>query len=105
MYLDLIIYSSAFEGQFLESTRLYYHAEGERLINSLEVPKYLQNVEVRLKEEGTDRMLHYLDKSTKSPLVAVVEGELLERHVGTILEKGRRVVLLLWRMLDCTCTT
>ncbi|RUS21786.1 hypothetical protein BC937DRAFT_91460 [Endogone sp. FLAS-F59071] len=88
MYLDLAIYSSAFEGQFLESTRLYYHAEGERRINSLEVPKYLQNVEIRLKEEGTDRMLHYLDKSTKGPLVAVVEGELFERHVGTILEKG-----------------
>ncbi|RUP46330.1 hypothetical protein BC936DRAFT_147076 [Jimgerdemannia flammicorona] len=88
MFLDLSIYGTAFEEKFLKATRFYYHAEGDRLINVLEIPKYLQNVEIRLKEEGVDRMLHYLDKTTKPSLVAVVEGELLERHVGTILEKG-----------------
>lgn len=49
---------------------------------------YLQHVEQRLKEEGVARITAYIDLSTKPKLIKLVENELLERHVDTILEKG-----------------
>ena len=44
---------------FLEATRAYYAAEGQRLVNSYDVPEYLVHVDRRLSEEG-DRVLEYL---------------------------------------------
>jgi cullin-4 len=49
---------------------------------------YLQHVDQRLKEEGIDRINAYVDPSSKPKLIKLVETELLERHVDTILEKG-----------------
>jgi len=58
-------------------------------MNTLEVPKYLEHVKRRLDEEK-DRIIVYLDKKTKTPLIGVVEGELLERHISAILDKGEK---------------
>lgn len=41
----------------------------------------------RLAEEY-ERCQHYLDPATRKPLIAAVEAQLLERHIGAILEKG-----------------
>jgi hypothetical protein len=49
---------------------------------------YLQHVDQRLKEEGVERINAYIDPSSKPKLIKLVEAELLERHVDTILEKG-----------------
>ena len=43
----------------------------------------------RLAEEY-ERCQHYLDPATRKPLIAAVEAQLLERHIGAILEKGVR---------------
>ena len=41
----------------------------------------------RLNEEY-ERCAMYLDSATRKPLVAVLEQQLLARHVASILEKG-----------------
>ena len=41
----------------------------------------------RLAEEY-ERCQHYLDPATRKPLIAAVEAQLLERHIGAVLEKG-----------------
>lgn len=53
---------------------------------------YLQHVDQRLKEEGVERINAYIDPSSKPKLIKLVEAELLERHVDTILEKGSIVI-------------
>lgn len=43
-------------------------------------------LQIRLQEEH-DRCLHYLDASTKKPLIATAEKQLLEHHKSAILDK------------------
>ena len=53
----------------------------------LEVPALLLRVEGHLKEES-DRVLHYLDTTTRKPLIEVVEQQLLQVHAMAIIERG-----------------
>ncbi|ESO98807.1 hypothetical protein LOTGIDRAFT_187016 [Lottia gigantea] len=87
MLSDLQIYKEAFEKKFLEATDLLYAAEGQQLMQERDVPEYLHHVDKRLNEE-TERLLHYLDQSTKKPLISCVEKQLLEQHLLQILQKG-----------------
>lgn len=50
--------------RFLVATERLYAAEGQRLMNEHDVPEYLAHVDKRLQEEN-ERLLHYLDASTK----------------------------------------
>lgn len=54
--------------RFLSSTERVYSTEGQRLMQEREVPEYLAHVDKRLHEEN-ERLLHYLDHSTKYELV------------------------------------
>lgn len=99
MLSDLQIYQEAFEHKFLQATERLYAAEGQRLMRELAVPEYLAHVEKRLKEEN-DRLLHYLDPSTKWQLVVVVERQLLGEHVAGILGKGLAALLDAPRLHD-----
>lgn len=87
MYSALGIYNERFEAPFLEATTTYYANEGIRKIQEYEVSEYLKRVEVRLQEEN-ERIYHYLDSTTKKSLVAIVEKQLLETHISSVLEKG-----------------
>ena len=87
MLSDLQIYKEAFEKKFMTATEKLYAAEGQRLVNDLEVPEYLTHVEKRLKEEN-ERLLHYLDHSSKWQLIHTVETQLILKHMQTILSKG-----------------
>ena len=53
----------------------------------------------RLAEEY-ERCAHYLDGVTRKPLVAAVEAQLLERHMGAILEKGFDALMAEQRVPD-----
>lgn len=64
MLSDLQIYQTAFEEKFLMATKQLYQAEGQKKMQELEVPEYLQHVDKRLAEEN-ERLLHYLDPLTK----------------------------------------
>jgi len=87
MLSDLQIYQQIFECQFLAATERLYAAEGQRLVHEREVSSYLTHVEKRLSEEN-ERLLHYLDSSTRKPLISCVEKQLLELHIATLLQKG-----------------
>lgn len=87
MLSDLQIYQKIFEGKFLKATEELYAAEGQRLMEEMEVPQYLLHVDKRLKEEN-ERLMHYLDHSTKWPLVHCVEKQLISEHLSNILMKG-----------------
>ncbi|KAL3624802.1 Cullin-4 [Castilleja foliolosa] len=87
MFTALGIYPESFEKPFLEGTSEFYAAEGVKYMQQADVPDYLKHVEMRLQEEH-ERCLLYLDASTRKPLVATAEKQLLERHVSAILDKG-----------------
>lgn len=87
MLSDLQIYQDAFEHKFLGATERLYAAEGQRLMQEMDVPEYLVHVDKRLMEEH-ERVLHYLDTSTKWQLVHTVEKQLLSEHLTSILQKG-----------------
>lgn len=46
---------------------------------------YIKKVEARINEES-ERAKHYLDESTEQRIVAVVEEELIQKHMKTIVE-------------------
>nr|KYP46841.1 Cullin-4B [Cajanus cajan] len=87
MFTALGIYAESFEKPFLECTSEFYAAEGVKYMQQSDVPDYLKHVETRLQEEH-DRCLIYLDASTRKPLIATAEKQLLERHIPAILDKG-----------------
>ncbi|XP_046414629.1 cullin-4A isoform X2 [Neodiprion virginianus] len=87
MLSDLQIYQEAFEAKFLVATERLYAAEGQRLMNEHDVPEYLAHVDKRLQEEN-ERLLHYLDTSTKWSLIHTVEKQLLSEHITSLLQKG-----------------
>ena len=49
-------------------------------------------LEKRLREEN-ERLLHYLDQSSKWQLVHTVEKQLLAQHLNSILAKGLDLLL------------
>ncbi|CAL9077134.1 cullin-4-like [Musa acuminata AAA Group] len=87
MFTALGIYTESFEKPFLVCTSEFYAAEGVKYMQQSDVPDYLRHVESRLHEEH-ERCLLYLDASTRKPLVATAEKQLLERHTSAILDKG-----------------
>lgn len=87
MLSDLQIYQDAFEQKFLTATERLFAAEGQRLMQEMDVPEYLLHVDKRLQEEH-ERVLHYLDISTKWQLIHTVEKQLLSEHLSAILQKG-----------------
>lgn len=99
MLLDLQIYQEVFEVQFLKTTEELYAAEGQRLMQEIEVPLYLKHVDKRLNEEW-ERLLHYLDQSTKKPLIQCVEKQLLGEHLSPLLQKGLDQLLEEYRLND-----
>uniref|UniRef100_A0A3B3ZTB2 Cullin family profile domain-containing protein n=1 Tax=Periophthalmus magnuspinnatus TaxID=409849 RepID=A0A3B3ZTB2_9GOBI len=86
MLSDLQVYKEAFEEKFLSETNRLYAAEGQRLMQERDVPEYLHHVARRLEEEN-DRIVSYLDQSTRKPLISCVEKQLLGEHLTAILHK------------------
>ena len=87
MYSAMEIYSDLFEVPFIERTTQFYASESQRYMEQSEVPGYLVHVEKRLAEENS-RVQHYLDPSSRKELIKVVERQLLEKHLDTIVDKG-----------------
>ncbi|KAG6476099.1 cullin-4-like [Zingiber officinale] len=87
MFTALGIYTDSFEKPFLQDTSEFYASEGVKYMQQSDVPDYLKHVDLRLHEEH-ERCLIYLDATTRKPLVATAEKQLLERHTSAILEKG-----------------
>lgn len=101
MLSDLQIYEDAFEEKFMLATKQLYQSEGQKRMQELDVPEYLQHVEKRLGEE-VERLLHYLDPITKHQLIYTVEKQLISDHLTGILQKGLDLLLEENRLVDLT---
>ncbi|XP_033637591.1 cullin-4A-like [Asterias rubens] len=99
MLSDLQIYEEAFEKKFLDATERLYAAEGKQLMHERDVPEYLAHVDRRLEEES-QRIMYYLDHTTRKSLIACVEKQLMETHISMILQKGLDELLNLDRTQD-----
>lgn len=92
MFCDLQLYHDNFEPQFFERTEKLYHLEGNCLVRELSISQYLHHTKKRLNDEE-DRILHYLDYSTKSNLISIVEEQLISQHLKTFLSKGLEYII------------
>ena len=95
MLLDLNLYHPEFEPGLLVATREFYKAEGDSLISSQPMGDYLNHVSTRVHQESILRVKRYFDKSTKAPLQAIVEEELLTKRVTDILNRCKLPPLLI----------
>jgi len=78
-------YNTDLEEPLLNNTREYYAMKREEWINE-STPDYLIKAEGALNEERT-RVADYLNSSTESKILKVVEEEILEKVETTLLEK------------------
>lgn len=82
---SLDAYNSDLERPLLDSTREYYAKKREDWIND-STPDYLIKAEEALNEERA-RVVDYLNSSSETRLLKVVEGEILASVQMTLLEK------------------
>ena len=59
--------------------------ESQKFLGENSASVYIKKVETRINEEA-ERAKHYLDESTESRIVEVVEEELIKKHMRTIVE-------------------
>ncbi|XP_060844607.1 cullin-3-like [Rhopalosiphum padi] len=80
-----IVYEEDFEKPFLEQSAEFYKMESQKFLDENSACIYIRKVESRIIEES-DRAKHYLDDSTESRIVEVIEVELIKRNMKTIVE-------------------
>ncbi|XP_050527611.1 cullin-3 [Daktulosphaira vitifoliae] len=79
------VYEEDFEKPFLEQSAEFYKLESQKFLDENSASIYIRKVESRIIEEA-DRAKHYLDESTESRIVEVIEQELIKRNMKTIVE-------------------
>lgn len=79
------VYSEDFEDPFLQQSAEFYRRESQHFLAENSASVYIRKVDERIKEE-CERAVHYLDKSTESRIVKVLEDELISAHMKTIVE-------------------
>ncbi|XP_050062014.1 cullin-3-like isoform X2 [Aphis gossypii] len=80
-----VVYEEDFEKPFLEQSAEFYKMESQKFLDENSACIYIRKVESRIIEES-DRAKHYLDDSTESRIVEVIEVELIKRNMKTIVE-------------------
>lgn len=84
MDLGFSVYQDDFEKHFLEVSADFYRLESQKFIESCDCGDYLKKAERRLNEE-MERVSHYLDFSSESKITNVVEKEMIESHMQTLV--------------------
>ncbi|KYN33286.1 Cullin-3, partial [Trachymyrmex septentrionalis] len=79
------VYEEDFERPFLQQSAEFYRMESQKFLAENSASVYIKKVEARICEES-ERAKHYLDESTESRIVEVVEEELIKIHMKTIVE-------------------
>eukprot|EP00112_Aurelia_sp_Birch-Aquarium-sp1_P011658 Seg2450.2 transcript_id=Seg2450.2/GoldUCD/mRNA.D3Y31 product=Cullin-3 protein_id=Seg2450.2/GoldUCD/D3Y31 len=79
------VYKEDFEKPFLDQSADFYRLESEKFLAENSASVYIWKVDARIKEER-ERAKHCLDSSTEEAIVAVVENELISKHMKTIVE-------------------
>ncbi|XP_047986843.1 cullin-3-B isoform X1 [Leguminivora glycinivorella] len=99
------VYEEDFEKPFLHQSAEFYRMESQKFLAENSAAVYIARVEARIGEEA-ERARHYLDESTEPRVVAVLEHELIERHMKTIVEmenSGVVHMLLHTRTAELAC--
>ncbi|KAI9840725.1 MAG: Cullin-3 [Sclerophora amabilis] len=88
------LYLTSFESDFLQSSRNFYHSEGETLLRESDAATFLRQAARRLIEEG-DRCGSTISPLTATKIKTVVEEELIRHHMRDIveMESGMRYML------------
>ncbi|KIZ03018.1 cullin 4 [Monoraphidium neglectum] len=93
MLKDLGLYAGRFEAPFLAETAAFYKAEGAAKVVECDTAAYMAHCEARLLQEH-ERSQHYLDSSTRRPLVHEAEQQLVAAHLPTLLAQGSFAALI-----------
>ena len=78
------VYSTLFEKAFLSDTQLFYSSEADELLLHGTAVEYLIKVERRLYEED-ERLHHYLNLTTQTPLVDLLDHTFLSEHLTHVI--------------------
>lgn len=79
------VYYEDFEEPFLQQSAEFYRLESQNFLAENSASVYIRKVDERIREES-ERANHYLDKSTESRIVKVLEDQLISAHMKTIVE-------------------
>lgn len=99
MFMSIGIYKDKFESPMLTDSKRFFLWEGNSLIESYDVPRFLEHVEHRI-VEAKDMVHRYLDHSTKLPLIQIIEEQLFCPHISTLLDRGLNNLLHDNRIID-----
>ena len=78
------VYEEDFELPFLQQSRDFFKIEAMNYLAENSASVFIHKVEQRITEE-TERAKHYLDNSSETPIVKVVEEELIIKHISTVV--------------------
>ncbi|PWA02043.1 hypothetical protein BB558_001824 [Smittium angustum] len=111
MLIDLNMYKPSFEALLLKNTKNYYEKESNFAIKKIrallmgnserqsvgmdskivsdviDIPTYFRHAEIRIIEEN-NRVSEYLDSSTRSEILKIVQTELLTKQTHLLLRLG-----------------
>uniref|UniRef100_A0A914UJM3 Cullin N-terminal domain-containing protein n=1 Tax=Plectus sambesii TaxID=2011161 RepID=A0A914UJM3_9BILA len=90
------VYEEDFENPFLQESAEFFRSESQKFLGENSASVYVKKVEERIAEES-ERAKLYLDKSTESKILAVVDEELITKHMNTIVEMENSGII---HMLD-----
>ncbi|CAK8698385.1 unnamed protein product [Clavelina lepadiformis] len=79
------VYEEEFEKACLQQSAEFYMLESHKFLAENSASVYIKKVEARIDEEA-ERARHYLDPSTEPEMIAVLERELIQKHMKTIVE-------------------
>ncbi|GFY83000.1 cullin 3 [Actinidia rufa] len=86
MLMDLgsSVYQVDFEKPFLDVSADFYRGESQQFIECCDCGYYLKKAERRLNEE-IERVSHYLDAKSEAKITNVVEKEMIENHMQSLV--------------------
>ncbi|PGH19226.1 hypothetical protein AJ80_04091 [Polytolypa hystricis UAMH7299] len=78
------LYLTSFEPSFLEASRLFYHAEGQRLLAATDASTFCKRVAERLREEE-ERCSSTLSPVTEPKIKAVIDEYLIRNNIKEVV--------------------
>ncbi|KAG0352459.1 Cullin-3, partial [Gamsiella multidivaricata] len=79
------VYNTDFEVLLVETSREFYKIESDDLVRLFDPSEYMRKVENRLDEEQ-QRCSYYLTEKTEPKIRAIVEQEMIAKHLKTVME-------------------
>jgi cullin 3 len=78
------VYITSLEPKFLETSRLFYDQEGRSLVANADASTFCTNATRRIQEEE-ERCQQTLSQSTESKIKAIVDKELIAKHIRDVI--------------------